>query len=139
VHVIDERARSSAPSEAVFALLADGRTWPEWGEFDSVEVKGGPGVGEERFFKTGRVRNHERVVEFEPPRSFGYVSLSGLPVSDYRATVTLSAAGGGGTDIHWHSEFNGRYGLGRLVQRRLGKFIAQTAEALAREAERAGA
>ena len=139
MHEIDERGHSAATPERVFALLADGRTWPEWGGFDSVEVTGGPGVGEERVFHTGRVRNHERVVEFEPPRAFGYVSLSGLPIRDYRATVTLTDGDGGGTDIRWHSRFRGRYGLGRLVQRRLGAFIRETVEALAREAERRGA
>lgn len=136
MHEIDERGHSGAPPARVFDLLADGRSWPVWGEFDSVEVSGGPGVGEERVFKTGRVRNHERVVEFDPPRTFGYVSLSGLPIRDYRATVTLTATEGGGTDIRWHSQFRGKYGVGWLVERRLGAFIRQTVEALARAAER---
>ena len=136
MHEIDERGHSGASPARVFDLLADGRSWAEWGGVDSVEVSGGPGVGEERILKTGRVRNHERVVEFEPPHTFGYVSLSGLPIRDYRATVTLTDAADGGTDIRWHSQFQGRYGIGWLVQRRLGAFIGKTVEALAREAER---
>jgi uncharacterized protein YndB with AHSA1/START domain len=135
---IDERAHSAAPPERVFELLADARSWPVWGKFDAVEVSGGPGVGEERFFRTGRIRNHERVVEFDPPRLFGYLSVAGLPVRDYRADVTLTppAGGDGGTDIRWHSTFRGKLpGIGWLVARTLRKFIAETAEALARAAE----
>ena len=134
---VDERAHSGAPPERVFALLADARSWAVWGPFDSAEVKGSPGVGEERFFETGRIRNHERVVAFEPPRLFGYVSLAGLPIKDYRADVTLEPAADGGTDIRWRSTFTGKYpGVGWLVARRLRQFVAETAEALAREAEK---
>ena len=136
---IDERAHSAAPPERVFALLADAHTWPRWGPFDSVELEPGspsPGLGEERRFTTGRVRNHERVVAFEPPRLFAYELLAGLPIRDYRAEVTLTPAGDGGTDIRWHSTFTGKLpGLGWMVARTLRKFIAQTAEALARGAE----
>ena len=135
---IDERAHSSAPPERVFELLSDARSWPEWGPFDSVVVEGSPGLGEERRFTTGRVRNHERVVAYEPPRLFAYELLAGLPIRDYRAEVTLSPASDGGTDIRWHSTFSGKLpGLGWFVGRRLRAFIAETAEALARGAERA--
>ena len=137
MHEINERAHSGAPPERVFALLADAHSWPVWGSFDSVEVSGEPGVGEDRFFKTGRIRNHERVVAFEPPRLFGYVSLSGLPIKDYQADVTLSEAAGGGTDIRWHSTVAGKYPLvGSIVARRLRQFIAESVEALARAAEK---
>lgn len=132
---IDERAHSPAPPERVFALLVDARSWPEWGRFDSMSVVGEPGVGEERHLVTGRVRNHERVVEVDPPHRFAYVSLSGLPVRDYRADVTLSEAPDGGTDIRWQSCFRGKWpGAGPLVAFTLRRFIRQTADALARAA-----
>jgi uncharacterized protein YndB with AHSA1/START domain len=139
VQEIDERAHSAAPPERVFALLADARTWPRWGPFDSAEIEPGtpsPGLGEERRLTTGRVRNHERVVAFEPPRLFAYELLAGLPIRDYRAEVTLTPAGGGGTDIRWHSKFSGKLpGFGWVVARTLRRFIEQTAQGLARGAE----
>jgi uncharacterized protein YndB with AHSA1/START domain len=141
VQEVDAHAHSAAPPERVFALLADAHSWPRWGPFDSAEVvEGEPGLGEVRSLTTGRVVNRERVVTFDPPRQFSYVLEAGLPLRDYRADVTLVAAGDGGTDIRWHSRFQGKYPLvGALVRPRLSKFIAQAVEALARGAEGPGA
>ena len=132
---IDVSARSSAPPERVWQLLADARTWERWAPFDDSAVEEGEGLGELRRFRTGRRTTRERVTGFEPPRRFGYELVSGLPIRDYSAEVTLEPDGDG-TAIRWHSRFKPKLpGTGALVRRALQRFIEQTAEGLAREAE----
>src|SRR6476469_9938430 len=97
--LIDVRARSAAPPDAVWALLADTPGWPDWSGVDSAERTrdGSPeseGVGSQRVFRTGRVRNEEEIVRFEPPRALSYRVIGGnLPLRDYRADVTLTPSG----------------------------------------------
>jgi uncharacterized protein YndB with AHSA1/START domain len=134
---LDAEARSSAPPERVWALLADVRTWPEWADFDEAAVESGDGLGEVRAFRRDRKHTRERITVFEPPHRFSYDFLSGLPIRDYHADVTLTPAGGG-THIRWHSTFHAKVpGTGRLVRGRLQAFVADTAERLARAAESA--
>jgi carbon monoxide dehydrogenase subunit G len=132
---LDAQARSSAPPERVWALLADVRTWPEWADFDEAEVESGTGIGEVRAFRRGRTRTRERVTVFDPPRALGYDLVSGIPIRDYHADVTLTQEDGG-THIRWHSTFRAKVpGTGRLIRRELQKFVADTAERLARAAD----
>jgi uncharacterized protein YndB with AHSA1/START domain len=133
---IDVKAHTKAPAERVFALLGDARSWSRWAPFDEAVVEQGEGVGEVRRFRTGRVTTRERVTVLEPPSRFGYELLSGLPIRDYRAEVTLVPASGGGTEIRWRSKFGAMIpGTGWMMRRRLGRFIAETAQGLARAAE----
>jgi uncharacterized protein YndB with AHSA1/START domain len=135
---IDVSGRSSAPPERVWALLADARTWHRWAPFDDSTVEEGDGLGEVRRFRTGRRTTRERVTGFEPSRRLEYELLSGIPIRDYRAEVTL-APDGDGTTIRWHSRFDTKLpGTGPLFRRALGRFIEKTAEGLAREAESSG-
>jgi uncharacterized protein YndB with AHSA1/START domain len=87
---IDVGARSAAAPERVWTLLADVTTWPRWAPFDDAEVESGEGVGEIRRFRAGRMTTRERVTELDPPRRYAYEFVSGLPIRDYRAAVTLS-------------------------------------------------
>ncbi len=133
-------ARSAAPAERVFQLLADVTTWPAWARFDAAEVESGAGVGEVRVFRSGRVATRERVTALEPSRRLAYELLSGLPVVGHQAEVLLTALEGRGTKIRWRSSFEPAIpGTGRLVRRRLERFVAEAAEGLARAAERAAA
>jgi len=132
---LDAQAVSSAPPERVWALLADVRTWPQWADLDEAEVESGSGVGEVRSFRRKRVNTRERITDFEPPRLLGYDFLSGLPIRDYHAQVTLTPQDRG-THIRWHSTFDPKVpGAGWLVRRSLQRFVADTAERLARAAE----
>jgi len=74
---IDVGARSAAPPERVWALLADVSTWSRWAPFDEAEVESGEGVGEIRRFRAGRVTTRERVTELDPPRRYAYEFVSG--------------------------------------------------------------
>jgi hypothetical protein len=137
---ISAEARSSAPLGKVWALLADTASWARWAPFDEAELEseGLPereGVGAVRRFRRRSRVTRELVVAFEPPRHFGYELLSGLPIRDYRADVTLTNDDGG-TAIRWESSFRGKFPVpGALVKPALRGFIQETAESLARAAE----
>jgi uncharacterized protein YndB with AHSA1/START domain len=137
VQEIDVHSRSAAPPERVWALLADARSWPWWAPFDEAAVEEGEGLGELRRFQTGRRTTRERVIGFDPPRRFQYELVSGIPIRDYRAEVTLTPDGDG-TAIRWHSHFRAKIpGTGGFARRQLERFIERTAQGLAREAEAA--
>ena len=140
---IDVRATSSAPVQAVWDLLSDVDSWPQWSGVDKAErlAEGDPapdGLGSRRLFLTNRVRNEEEVVRFEAPHHLSYEVRGGnLPIRDYHADVTLSETPEGGTAIEWRSTFRAKYpGTGGFVRRKLQQFIAETAEGLAAHAER---
>jgi uncharacterized protein YndB with AHSA1/START domain len=141
MQAISVETRSAADRERVWALLADTSSWACWAAFDEagLEQEGTPeseGVGAIRRFRTGRRITRERVVVFEPPERFAYELLSGIPIRDYRAEVTLRPAEDGGTIIAWNSSFRGPFPIpAGLVKPKLEGFIRQTAEALARAAE----
>ena len=141
---IDVTAISAAAPSAVFALLYDVSTWPQWGDWETAELEepGSPdpnGVGAIRSF-TGHARSREQVVAVEPDRHLAYILLSGIPIRGYRADVRLTPIATGGTTITWRSSFRSKIpGLTGLIERRLQAFIADTAVRLARAAEvRAG-
>ena len=148
MNVIEAHAHSNAPRETVWRLVEDAPGWSGWGAWSSVELEreGSPppgGLGAIKVLKSETrpaVTSREEVTVFEPPARFGYHLLSsGLPLRDYDATVTLEETPGGGTDITWRSQFNPKIPLtGAMFRRSLGRFIQDTAERLARAAERTG-
>ena len=141
MQAISVQARSNAAPDRVWEPLADTASWADWAPFDEAELEsaGSPepqGVGAVRRFRHGRRETRERVVAFEPPRHFAYELLSGLPIRDYRADVTLEPADGG-TTIRWESRFRGKFPVpAALVKPALERFVRRTAEGVARAAER---
>ncbi len=139
--VIDQTVATEGEPAAVFALLADGSTWPEWSPIDSFALvepgDGSPeGLGAVRLFTTGRYKSRERVVERTPDRVFSYVLEEGLPLRDYRAVINLTPTSSG-TTIRWRSTFRARVpGTGWIYRRQLGKFIERTVRGLAAAAAR---
>ena len=95
--VIDVTVTTGADPASVYALLADGSTWPEWspiGSFELIEPGDGTpeGLGAVRLFTTGRHKSRERVVTCQPGKVFAYELEAGLPLRDYRAVVTLTSS-----------------------------------------------
>jgi hypothetical protein len=145
MQTVEAQAHSSASREAVWRLVADVSSWSRWGAWreTGLEREGTPppdGVGAIRVLKSETRRpvvSREEVVVFEPPSRLQYKLLSGLPLRDYRGTITLADAPGGGTDITWRSEFDAKIPLtGGFFRRALQRFIEDAAARLAREAER---
>ena len=103
-------ATTSAPVDAVWALLADATTWPQWAPMVRTmryEREGDTerdGVGAIRFLGVGRFGGHEEVTALEPPHHFAYRMVSGLPVRGYTASVDLVAADRG-TAITWSARW----------------------------------
>jgi polyketide cyclase/dehydrase/lipid transport protein len=134
--VIDRTATTSADPSTVYALLADGSTWPQWSPLGSFELlergDGTPeGLGAVRLFTTGRVKSRERVVERRPGEVFSYVLEAGLPLRDYLAVVTLTPTATG-TSIRWRSTFHPKVpATGWIYRRQLGTFIGRVVEGLA--------
>ena len=146
MQVIEARAHSTAPPRGGMAGDRGRAGWSRWGAWRSSELEreGEPppgGLGAVKVLTSENRRpvvSREEVTVFEPPSRFGYKLLSGVPLRDYNATITLGEASGGGTDIAWRSQFEPKYPLtGGLFRRALGKFIQDAAQRLAREAERA--
>jgi hypothetical protein len=104
---IEHTAHSAAPRSQVWAKLADLRGWHEWGPWTKSDLDGDiRTMVSERTRLTGKPYvMKERVITLEPEARFEYELLSGLPVKNYRATVTLSDEGEG-TAIHWRSTFD---------------------------------
>ena len=133
---IEVSKHSPARPDTVFALLVDGDTWPSWSPIESFELEraGDPppeGVGAIRVFRRGRTTGRDQIVEIVPGRRFGYVSLAGLPVRDYRAHVDLEPDRDG-TTIRWQASFAPTVpGTGRLLERGLRRFLDQCAQGLA--------
>ena len=136
---IEVTAHSKAAPDAVFALLADGASWPRWSPIESFELEreGDPppeGQGAIRVFRRGRTVGRDQLLDVAPAERLVYASLSGLPVRDYLAEVELTAAVGG-TDVRWQASFLPRMpGTGRLLERGLRRFLEQCARGVAAHA-----
>ena len=137
--------RAKAPRDVVWDVLADVRTWSEWGDWDTTELEreGDPppdGIGAIRFTARRPVKVREQVEVWEPPKRFGYTLLSGLPLRDYHSVVTLTEAGDGVTSVQWRSQFDVSVrGTGRLFRFLVRKALEDIAGKLAAEAERRAA
>jgi hypothetical protein len=147
VAVVEASAHSKAPRGSVWAVVADLKGWKDWGPWEATDVleEGSPdpnGEGAVRLMRSsqrsmGRKPTlRERVNVFEPPMRFGYTLISGVPLKDYQATITLTEAGEG-TEIVWRLEFEGKFpGAARITRSALEPFLRDVTGRIAREAER---
>jgi hypothetical protein len=130
-------ATSRADAEVIFKHLAVAEAWSEWGSFPSRARRerageGAPnGVGAVRAIPPAR----EQVVEYDPPRHYAYIAISGLPLKEYRADVTLEEKGGQ-TLIHWKAAFEPKYrGTGAFMRLFLDKMLTSFARRVAYHCE----
>jgi len=126
-----------ASRAAVYDLLVDSASWPEWSAIDEVTLErpgdaSRDGVGAIRVNRRGRTVGRDEIVDVVPNTSFRYRTLSGVPVRDYLGEVTLADAPGGGTTVTWHSSFLPKYpGTGWALQRALERFLERCTQGLA--------
>ena len=135
---IDVTLTTAADPGAVWKLLADIDTWCQWGRWSRAELErpGAPdpaGVGAIRRFQYARRVTRETVVGFDAPTRFAYELLSGLPLRNYHAEVTV-VPDGRGARLDWHSTFDATV-RARFVQPYLAWFVRDTAKRLIRAAE----
>ncbi|MEQ0563562.1 SRPBCC family protein [Amycolatopsis sp. NEAU-NG30] len=143
----DVTAESAAPPPAVWALLLDPHSWPDWSPIDALETAESSGlspdrrdgVGAVRAFRTGKVVTRERITELEPERRFAYEGVENPQLSDYRAAIELTPRPGGGTSIRWHGTFSARWGMRWFLRRYLHRFMQTMAAGLAEHAARSSA
>ncbi len=109
--VVDKEIEGSV--DAVWNVVADfgGLTWAPG--IESCEVEGPEGVGQIRKVKTGPVEIHERLEEIDrAARRLRYSIVQGpLPVDNYLATVELTDAGAGRTQVRWGARFEAPDGM----------------------------
>ncbi|GAA3966140.1 hypothetical protein GCM10023085_55760 [Actinomadura viridis] len=132
-YTIVGEAVAYADAEVIFKHVAVAEAWNEWGSFPvraRRERAGEPtpnGVGAVRAIPPAR----ERVVAYDPPRHYAYIALSGLPVREYRADVTLRP-NGTKTLIRWEGRFEPRYpGTGPLLSAFLSRMLGSFARRVA--------
>ena len=121
----------------VFARCADYQRWPEWLNVHSVVLEEigeeTIGVGCVRIVSIAGLHIREEIVEYARPDRIGYVLLSGLPVHDYRGTMTFEPCFGG-TRVQWTAEFEPNVpGTGALLRRMTHRLFADGLEELARQ------
>lgn len=135
VHLNATQEMNAAPA-SVWGLLADTAGWHRWSPMDesSLERPGVPepdGVGAIRRFRTGKIISREEVVVFDAPHHFAYTLVSGLPLRDYRADVTLTPTPTG-TRVEWSSTFRPKVpGTGWLYSFMLRRFLVKLLTGLA--------
>lgn len=134
---------AAAPTEAVFAVLADATRWHEWAGFSVAtsewEREGDPapgGVGAIRKLGRAPMYGREQITEYDAPVHMAYTILSGIPVRGYHADVDLRADEAG-TTISWTAAFEPKLpGTGALLAAVLRHTVLGYARAAAAEAER---
>jgi Polyketide cyclase / dehydrase and lipid transport len=131
---IEHTAHSEKPRPEVWKILSDLPHWHEWGPWTETTMDGDiRTLVSERTKLTGKPYvMKEHVTALEPQDRFEYDLLSGLPIKNYHATVTLSDADDGGTDIRWQAHFDSPWPfLGGLWRGAMLKVIRDVSECLA--------
>lgn len=133
---VEASATVAAPQADVWALLADTESYADWGIWQEAEVVESPVdgtlAGTVRRLRLGRTNTVERIVEADAPNRMTYTVLSGIPVRNYLAEVTLEPRGDR-TELIWWADWDSTF-AGRIVQLRLRKLYPEIVRRLAEAA-----
>jgi len=133
-------ATTRAPVDVVWPLVGEARRWREWSFLTStgLQHEASPvpdGVGAVRKFSRFGVGSREEVVAWDPPGHLAYRILSGFPVRNYRADVTLTPDGTG-TRIEWAGAYDPKWpGTARILAKVLPAMMQRFADDLAAHAD----
>ena len=136
---VNAEGTTRADPEIVWSLVADANTYAQWGPWNDggyrPPVAGPSRVGSIQWFRYGRrTTSVEQILEVEQPRRVVYQVVSGLPVKNYRAEVTLTPTPSSGTSIRWAATWDNTF-LGRIVQRKLQQVYPEVVNALVAAAD----
>jgi hypothetical protein len=133
--MIDIEVETTGSPQAVFDLVEQGATWPQWTSIDSVEIERPPdGVGAIRVNRRGHVVGRDEIMEVARPHRFVYRSLSGLPVRDYVGEIDVQSTATGAS-IRWRASFVPKIlGTGGMLERGVRRFLTECADGLANRA-----
>jgi uncharacterized protein YndB with AHSA1/START domain len=132
-----------ASIDTVWDVLTDHRAYVKWAGIDESKLdrEGTPdpnGKGAVRFIRKGPISIREEIVASEKPRTFSYTIVSGPPVRDYLAVVTLTEAGKD-TRVRWTVRFDPKIPFtGFALKPVVKKVVSDLLVGAAREAERRG-
>ena len=133
-------ARSAADPDRIWALLADGATWPTWSPIGRFSLEreghdGGETLGAIRAFKTATITSREELLELSPGKRLRYSALTGLPLRNHEASVELEPTGTG-TTITWREDFDASAWRAWMLKAFLRNFVQRCVNGLATYAAR---
>jgi uncharacterized protein YndB with AHSA1/START domain len=136
---VEAQGTTRAGAQIVWALVSDANTYPRWGPWNDGGYRppsAGPSrKGSVQWFRYGRrTISVEEILEVEEPRRVVYKVVSGLPVKNYRAEVTLTATPSGGTSIRWAGTWDKTF-LGKVLRRKLQQIYTEVVSALVAAAD----
>lgn len=129
-HAIERTVRIAAPAHVAWDAIADHDRMSEWIGLGSVRrtIDGAPvpdGRGSERLLKLFGMSVTERVVAFEPPRSYRYRVTEGSPFVSHQGEIRLRA-NGDHTELTWTIRFRPKLpGTGRPLAALLSRLLAR--------------
>jgi uncharacterized protein YndB with AHSA1/START domain len=133
-----------APPAVVWALVSDPSRYPEWGPWSAGGYRqrgdGAAGCpGAVQWLRSSRrtylryPTSTEKILAADPERRLVYTVVSGIPVRNYRAEITLTPAAGG-THIRWAAAWDPTL-AGRIVLRTLRTLYPEIVASLITAAE----